>query len=87
MRKRVIVHGSVQGVGYRATVAGAAQARGLGGWIRNLDDGAVEAVFEGEPDAVDALCRYCEYGSRGANVLRVETFDEESEGLAGFEIR
>jgi acylphosphatase len=86
MRKRVRIYGTVQGVGYRATVADAAQTRGLCGWIRNVDDGSVEAVFEGDGEAVDALVRYCEYGSRGANVLRVEAVDEEPEGLGSFEI-
>ena len=87
MRRRVIVHGSVQGVGFRMSVAQAAEGRRLAGWIRNCGDGTVEAVFEGEDDAVEALVRYCEYGSRGANVTRVETFDEEPEGLASFDVR
>jgi acylphosphatase len=87
VRRRVIVHGSVQGVGFRVSVAQAARARGLGGWIRNREDGTVEAVFEGDAEAVDALIRYCEYGSRGANVLRLETFDEKPEGVTSFDIR
>jgi len=87
VRRRVIVHGNVQGVGFRASVADAARTRGLGGWIRNCEDGSVEAVLEGDEHDVDALTRYCEYGSRGANVIRVESFDEEPEGLATFEIR
>ena len=87
MRRRVIVHGSVQGVGFRMSVARAAEARSLCGWIRNSDDGTVEAVFEGEGDAVEALVRYCEYGSGGANVTHVIAFDEAPEGLSGFEIR
>ena len=87
MRRRVIVHGSVQGVGFRASVARAAESRGLAGWIRNCADGTVEAVFEGGEADVEALSRYCEYGSRGANVIRVESFDEEPEGLDAFEVR
>ena len=87
IRRRVILHGRVQGVGMRAAVAGAARRRGVAGWVRNTEDGTVEAVFEGEPDAVDALVRYCEYGSPGAGVLRVEAADEEPGGLSGFEIR
>jgi acylphosphatase len=87
MRRRVILHGNVQGVGLRYSVARAAEGRGLGGWIRNCADGTVEAAFEGDEADVDALVRYCEYGSRGANVFRVETYDEEPEGLAAFEIR
>ena len=87
MRRRIIVHGSVQNVGFRASIVGAAQGRGLAGWVRNCADGSVEAVFEGEEEGVDALVRYCEYGSRGANVIRIETFDEEPEGLSSFEVR
>ena len=86
MRRRVIVHGSVQGVGFRLSVARAAEARSLGGWVRNCDDGTVEAVFEGDGQGVDALVRYCEYGSRGANVTHVVAVDETPEGLTRFEI-
>jgi acylphosphatase len=82
----VIVHGSVQGVGFRLSVARAAEARSLGGWVRNCDDGTVEAVFEGDGQGVDALVRYCEYGSRGANVTHVVAVDETPEGLTRFEI-
>lgn len=87
IRRRVIVHGRVQGVGLRMALASAARGRGLAGWVGNRSDGTVEAVFEGDADAVDALVRYCGYGSRGANVLSVESSDEEPEGLSGFEIR
>ena len=54
-RVRVVVHGRVQGVFFRDTVRRAARDRGVAGWVRNRRDGAVEAVFEGEPDAVEAL--------------------------------
>jgi acylphosphatase len=87
VRRRVIVHGNVQGVGFRVSVARAAEARSLCGFVRNCEDGAVEAVFEGEGEAVDALVRYCEYGSSGASVIRVDVVEEEPEGLSGFEIR
>ena len=87
VRRQVIVHGNVQGVGLRMAIAGAARGRGLAGWVRNRDDGTVEAVFEGEEDAVAALVRYCEYGSRGANVLHVVASDQEPEALNSFEIR
>jgi acylphosphatase len=87
MRRRVIIHGSVQGVGFRMSVARAAEARSLCGWVQNCDDGTVEAVFEGEEEAVDALIRYCEYGSSGANVSHVVTMDETPEGIDGFEVR
>jgi acylphosphatase len=87
VRRRVIVHGSVQGVGFRVSVARAAETRRLCGWVRNCEDGTVEAVFEGDEEAVEALVRYCEYGSSGANVSHVVAVVEEPEGLSGFEIR
>ncbi len=60
---------------------------GVSGWVANRHDGTVEAVFEGEPDAVDALVRFAHEGPRGAVVERVEAFDEEPEGLRGFDVR
>jgi acylphosphatase len=86
-RRRVIVHGWVQGVGFRYTIARAAMSRGIAGWVRNRADGTVEAVFEGEPDAVDSLVRLCEEGPRGAAVEQVEVVDEEPEGLTRFDVR
>jgi acylphosphatase len=84
VRRRVVVRGSVQGVGFRAAVARAAATRGVSGWVRNRPDGAVEAVLEGEPEAVEALVRLCREGPRGASVDGLETVEEEPEGLAGF---
>jgi acylphosphatase len=62
-------------------------SRGIAGWVRNRADGTVEAVFEGEPDAVDSLVRLCEEGPRGAAVEQVEVVDEEPEGLTRFDVR
>ena len=87
MRRRVIVHGRVQGVGFRVTIARAAQARGVAGWVRNRPDGSVEAVFEGEPEAVESLVRLCTDGPRHAEVTDTEVVHEEPEGLERFEIR
>ena len=87
MRRRVIVHGVVQGVGFRLAVVRAAGARGVAGWVRNRADGAVEAVFEGEPEPVESLVRFCGRGPRGAAVTRVEVVDEEPEGLSRFAVR
>ncbi len=87
VRRRVIVHGLVQGVGFRYAVARAARPRGLAGWVRNRGDGTVEAVLEGDRDAVDAVVRVCSEGPRGAEVSRVEVEDGTPEGLVGFEIR
>lgn len=83
----MVVHGFVQGVGFRFTAADFARSRGVAGWIHNRGDGTVEAVFEGDADAVEAMVRWCERGPRGAEVERIETFDEPAEGLHGFEIR
>jgi acylphosphatase len=83
----VVVHGFVQGVGFRFRAADAARTRGVAGWIRNRGDGTVEGVFEGAPDDVESMVQWCERGPRGADVTRVETFDEPAEGVRGFEIR
>jgi acylphosphatase len=87
VRRNVVVHGRVQGVGFRFALARAADSRGVAGWVRNRPDGTVEAVFEGQPDAVESLVRLSGDGPRGAAVERVEVADGEPEGLAGFEIR
>jgi acylphosphatase len=81
------VHGRVQGVGYRYTVQRAASSRGVAGWVHNRSDGAVEAVFEGGQDAVEAMVAICRDGPRGAAVERVDVQEEEPEGLTGFDIR
>jgi acylphosphatase len=86
IRRRVVVYGRVQGVWFRGATREEARRRGAQGWVRNRADGAVEAVFEGEPEAVLALLRFCQQGPRGALVERVEALEEEPEGLAGFEI-
>ena len=86
VRRRVVVHGRVQGVGFRYTLARAAVTRDVRGWARNRADGTLEAVFEGEPEAVESLVRVCEGGPRGAEVERVEIFEEEPEGLRRFDV-
>ena len=82
-----MVHGQVQGVFFRDSTRREAQSRGVSGWVTNRPDGAVEAVFEGEPDAVAALVEFARRGPRGAEVDRVEESDEEPEGLDSFEVR
>ena len=81
------VQGRVQGVGFRYAVARAATSRSVAGWVRNRPDGTVEAVFEGEPEAVESLVRLCREGPRGAEVAEVDVVDESPEGLREFEIR
>jgi acylphosphatase len=86
IRRRVVVHGLVQGVFFRDTVRQRALGAGVSGWVRNNGDGSVEAVFEGEPEAVERLVAFCHLGPRGARVERVEIETEEPEGLGGFRI-
>jgi acylphosphatase len=87
IRRRVVVHGLVQGVFFRDSVQRRARASGVWGWIRNNLDGTVEAVFEGEPTAIERLVAFCREGPRGARVDRVEVTDEVPEGLHGFELQ
>jgi len=86
IRRLVVIHGHVHGVGFRFSAARAARQHGVAGWIRNCGDGTVEAAFEGRPDAVDAMVSWCEEGPRGASVDRVDVRDEPPEGLSGFRI-
>jgi acylphosphatase len=86
IRRRVIVHGRVQGVFFRDTMRRMAQSRGVAGWASNRPEGTVEAAFEGEPEAVESMVRFCRRGPRDASVSRVEVFDEQPEGLTGFVI-
>jgi acylphosphatase len=87
IRRRAIVHGHVQGVFFRDTTRRQASSHGVAGWVRNRPDGAVEAVFEGDPGAVEAMLAFCREGPRSARVDRVEVSEEEPEDLASFEIR
>ncbi|MFN2617526.1 MAG: acylphosphatase [Thermoleophilaceae bacterium] len=87
MRKRLVVHGRVQGVFFRDSVQREARARGVSGWVTNRHDGAVEAVFEGDPEAVEALAAFCREGPGRADVERVEQSDEDPEGISGFDVR
>ena len=84
IRRRVVVHGHVQGVFFRDATRRLAEREGVAGWVRNRPDGAVEAVFEGEPEAVERLIRFARKGPRGAQVERVDVAEEEPEGLRGF---
>jgi acylphosphatase len=87
VRRRVIVHGQVQGVFFRDTTRRRAAEQGVAGWVGNRHDGAVEAVFEGEAAAVERMVAFCEDGPRGARVDRVEAIEEDPEGLTGFSVR
>jgi acylphosphatase len=87
VRRRVVVHGYVQGVFFRDSARRKAAELGVSGWISNRSDGAVEAVFEGAPDAVAAMADWSRRGPGGADVDRVEESEESPEGLTGFEVR
>ncbi|MFB6171367.1 MAG: acylphosphatase [Haloarculaceae archaeon] len=87
VRAHVFVSGRVQGVFFRATTRDVARDRGVDGWVRNLDDGRVEAVFEGDRDAVEAMVEFCHTGSDRARVADVEVAYGDPEGLSGFEVR
>jgi len=77
----------VQGVFFRDSARRLAQRHGVSGWVANRADGAVEAVFEGEADAVERLVAFSRKGPRGAEVKSVEVTEEEPEGLSGFAAR
>ncbi len=86
-RAHVFVSGKVQGVFYRDGTRQEAQRRGVGGWVRNLRDGRVEAVFEGPGEAVDAMVAWCRVGPPLSRPTYVDRKDEAEEGLKSFEIR
>ncbi len=87
IRKRVLVSGDVQGVFFRDTCRRVAGQQGVAGWVRNLRDGRVEAVFEGAADNVERLVSWAHRGPSQARVTAVDVHDEPVDGLAGFEIR
>jgi acylphosphatase len=87
IRRRVVVHGFVQGVFFRDSLRRLAERNGVAGWVRNNRDGTVEAVVEGDPESVQRLVDYCRSGPRGAHVDRVDVYDEEAEGASGFSVR
>lgn len=74
-RVHVVVYGRVQGVAFRASCQNQALALGVRGWVRNQWDGAVEALFEGRAEAVDAMVRWCHHGPPAAYVTSVEVTD------------
>jgi acylphosphatase len=86
MRVRVVVSGLVQGVFFRASCADRARRLGVGGWVRNIGDGRVEAAFEGEPAAVAAMVEWCRHGPPAARVDAVETTKEQPVGTTSFAV-
>jgi len=86
VRTHVWVSGRVQGVWFRESCRRTAVHRHVTGWARNLADGRVEAVFEGQRADVDYLVAWCHDGSSRAVVTRVETRPERPEGLTKFDV-
>jgi acylphosphatase len=86
-RAHVFVSGTLQGVYYRANTRDAAREYGVDGWVRNLEDGRVEAVFEGQDGDVESVMEWCHEGSPRARVEDVTVEYEDAEGLSGFEVR
>jgi acylphosphatase len=86
-RKRIVARGRVQGVWYREACRRHAEGLGLAGWARNLDDGTVEVVAEGESEALDELVAWCRQGPPRALVVGLDVRAEPPQGLAGFRTR
>lgn len=85
-RLHVYVSGEVQGVFYRDSARSEADRLGVDGWVKNLPDGRVEAVFEGDVAAVDEMLGWCERGPDHAEVRSIDTKEEEVQGETGFEV-
>lgn len=86
VRRRLLVSGRVQGVFYRDTCRRVARDEGVAGAARNLPDGRVEVVLEGDPDPVGRVERWCAEGPDGAVVEGVEAHDETPRGMRGFDV-
>ena len=87
-RARVRVSGDVQGVFFRDSTRDKATQLGLAGWVKNLPDGSVEALFEGPSERVREMVRWCEEGPSHAEVESVDVeYEETGEDLGGFEVR
>jgi acylphosphatase len=83
IRRRVVVTGIVQGVWFRASTRDAAVEAGVTGWVRNLPNGSVEAVFEGEENQVERAVTWCHRGSPGSRVDKVQVVEEKYTGKFG----
>jgi acylphosphatase len=86
-RKRIVARGRVQGVWFRESCRREAERLGVAGWARNLDDGTVEVVAEGDPGAVAQLVEWCRAGPPRALVVGLDVRPEPPDGLTGFRTR
>jgi acylphosphatase len=87
VRRRLVIQGRVQGVFFRDTLRTLAERNGVAGWARNTPEGSVEAVLEGDEDAIARLSAFARKGPEGARVEHVDERAEEPQGLSGFSIR
>ncbi|NWG11342.1 acylphosphatase [Candidatus Bathyarchaeota archaeon] len=88
VRAHILVSGRVQGVFFRSEISYEAEKRGVKGWVRNLPDGRVEAVFEGEEENVKEIIEFCKRGPPGAKVTKVDVTQENYTGkIRRFETR
>jgi acylphosphatase len=87
VRRRLVIRGRVQGVFFRDTLRTLAERHNVAGWARNTAEGTVEAVLEGDEDAVARLIAFAQKGPEGAQVEHVDEHAEEPQGLSGFSIR
>jgi acylphosphatase len=85
--RRIVVSGRVQGVFFRDSTRRLAQSRGVTGWVRNQDDGTVEAHLEGDADAVESMIEWSRSGPSRAEVTGVDVREVDPEGPSDFEIR
>lgn len=81
---RIVIRGRVQGVWYRAWTVDNATRRGLAGWVRNMRDGSVEALFSGPDDKVEAMIEACREGPKQARVVGIDRFPAEPPKETGF---
>lgn len=86
-RVHVLIKGKVQGVGFRASTRRRAKNLELAGWVKNLDSGEVEAVFEGSKESINEMLDWCKKGPSLAKVVDVKVEDEEPEVLESFEVK
>jgi acylphosphatase len=86
-RAQIRIRGQVQGVFFRAEARARAESLGVAGWVRNAEDGSVEAVFEGDEQRVDSMVDWCRRGPSGARVDDVEVETEQPKGETGFSVR
>ncbi len=85
--RQVVVHGLVQGVGFRWSALNAATGMGVTGWVRNQDDGTVKCVLEGTPQQVKNMLEWLQHGPRYAHVTRVDVVAADPIGFGSFEMR